>query len=96
MKKFFELTKVKMPGSTKEFDVSGGTYEKDDCSQADKGDFPKGAFGTFPIYLTPTYTDASGKAIGAKSGKCFATSVPTKFIVYQQDAYRRCAWANKK
>jgi len=97
MKKLFKLDKSKMPGSTKEFDVSGAGFEKDDCSQADKGDFPKGAFGTFPIYLTPTYKDFTGaKTIGAKSGKCYATSVPTKYIVYQKDAYRRCAWANKK
>lgn len=96
MKKFFTLDKAKMPGTTKEYDISGSGYEKDDCAQADKGDFPKGAFGTFPIYLTPTYADSTGKTVGAKSGKCYATATPTKYIVYQADAYRRCAWANKK
>jgi len=93
---FFKLSKSKMPGSTKEFDVSGGTFEKDDCAQADKGPFPKGSFGAFPIYLTPTYKDNAGTEQGKAKGKCFLTAVPTKFVVYQKDAYRRCAWENKK
>jgi len=96
MKKFFGLDKAKMPGSTKEFDVTGGTYEKDDCSQADAGAFPVGAFGTYPIYLIGPYMGADGKIANAKTNKCYATSMPTKFIVYQRDAYRRCAFENKK
>lgn len=95
MKKFFSLEKSKIPGSTKEFDISGTGYEKDDCSQADSGPFPKGAFGTFPVYLIGEYKNEKGAAANKQTGKCFATSMPTEFIVYQKDAYRRCAMKNK-
>lgn len=98
MKKLFKLEKATTPGSTKEADISGSGFEKDDCAQADKGPFPAGAFGTFPIYLTPMYKSEDGKKadVGKATGKCFATAVPSKYVVYQKDAYRRCAWDNKK
>jgi len=69
--------------------------EKDDCEGADKGDFPKGLFGKFPIYLTSKYTGLDGKEVNIK-GKCFATPTPTEFVVYEADAYRKCAWKNKE
>lgn len=96
MSALFTLDKVTVTeGSRTETYNTIKAAEKPDCSGSDEGPFPKGIFGKFPIYLVPTYKDEGGKVVGAKSGRCFATSVPSKELVYVKDAYRRCAIANK-
>jgi len=94
MKTFFKLTEVQKTGDTKKYDLSGGAEEKDDCSQAEKKAFPKGAYGAMPIYLTPEFFNKAGDVQGAGNRVCYATQAPTKWILYKKDAYRLCALAN--
>lgn len=96
MKKLFKLEAVTVTenGRSETFNTMKAD-EKDDCEGSEAADFPKGLFGKFPIYFVKSYKDAAGKVVGAKSGKCFATPTPSEYVVYEKDAYRNCAFANK-
>lgn len=95
MKTFFKLTKVRKASGTTEYDLSGGTEEAEDCSQAPMAPFPKGAYAAMPIYLAKDFLSTTGKTYSAGDNKCHATSVPTKYLIYVKDAYRTCALADK-
>lgn len=100
MKTFFNLTKVKKASGTTEYDLSGGTDEAEDCSQAPFTPFPLGAYAAMPIYLAKDFkafsatSNLNAKVLSAGTNDCHATSVPTKYIIYVKDAYRTCALAD--
>lgn len=66
------------------------------CAAADQRELPAaGEWAELPVYLAPTYVDAAGVVQGQGTGRCYAQRAPTAWIVFERDAYRRCAWANK-
>lgn len=69
--------------------------DSDDCANTSTDHFPAGSFAKFPTYLQPFYMDANGMEVGAGTGKCFVTAVPSKYSVHVKDAYRDCAWENR-
>lgn len=65
------------------------------CASGSEEGFPAGKWATYPLYLHATYIGKDGKQVGKGSGRCFAGVAPSAHAVWEKDAYRRCAWANK-